>query len=237
MWRSAAIDSPGLTVSELFPDSLLQHYDIPAAGITVIHGAQYFVWAVLFFIFFCLVFRVQTSVFLSWAGGFARYPVKRTYYDTSPAVRLGLPIGFLVLLPVAAYLVYGTSSVEAPYLLILASLAGYYVMRFLFLAGMAYVSGERDLAAVLSRLSCLFFITATVVYCVILIIGMFLPDLYPVLTGPVSAVAAAVLLLLYSAELLRIFFSFREPLLLTILYLCTLEILPVVTAAVVVVRY
>ena len=147
-----------MTVSELFPDSLLQHYDIPAAGITVINGAQYFVWAVLFFIFFCLVFRVQTSVFLSWAGGFARYPVKRTYYDTSPAVRLGLPIGFLVLLPVAAYLVYGTSSVEAPYLLILASLAGYYVMRFLFLTGMAYVSGERDLAAVLSRLSCLFFI-------------------------------------------------------------------------------
>lgn len=222
---------------ELLPDSVLQSYDIPAAETPAIHGAQYFVWAVLLFILLCLVLREQIAEFMNWAGGFLRSPVKRSYSDTSQSVRFGLPLGFCVLLPVAAYLVYGTSSVQAPYFLILALLAGYYLLRFLILAGTAYVSGQREIVTLLSRISCLFLMAATVVYCIVLIIGMFLPDLYPVLTGTVSVVIAAVLLLIYTVELLRIFFSFKEPLLLTILYLCTLEILPVATALTAILRY
>lgn len=237
MWQNAATDTLAVSVRELLPDSVLQNYSIPAADIPAIHGAQYFVWTVLLFILSCMVFREQIAEFMNWAVGFLRSPVKRTYSDTSSPVRFGLPLGFCVLLPVAAYLVYGTTSVKAPYLLVLGSLAGYYALRFLILGGISFVSGQRELVTALSRITCLFMMTATVVYCIVLIIGMFLPDLYPVLAGTVSAVIAAVLMLFYAVELLRIFFSFREPLLLTILYLCTLEILPAASAVTAILRY
>lgn len=237
MWQNAAIESVPVTVQELLGSSRLQQYDISAVETASIQDAQYFVWAVIALIFFCLIFRNQTFVYLSWAGNFLRTPVKRTYYDTSPSVRYGLPLSMLLLIPLAAYLVYGTSTVEAPYYLILAIIAGYFVLRFLIMAGIAYVSGKSELAAVLNRSSSVGFMIVTALFCILLIVGMYLPGIYPVITGEAAFCLAGVLAFLYLVELLRIFFSFREPLLLTILYLCTLEILPAALAVACILRF
>lgn len=237
MWQSAATDSLTTTVQELFSGSTVQHYSIVSDAPYYIQGAQYFVWGILFLICFVLVFRGQTTAFLLWAAGFLRHPFKRTYSDTSPAVRYGLPVGFVIMLPVAAYLLYGAEMVEAPYLLILAVLAGYFLVRVLILRGISYVSGREEAVAVLVRGGYLFFMVLTAVFTIVFIIGMFLPDLYPFLMGPVCAVLTALLLLLYFIEQGRIFFAVKAPLLLTILYLCTLEIIPAATALVAVLRY
>ena len=237
MWQSAATDSLTTTVQELFRGSTVQHYSIVSDAPYYIQGAQYFVWGILFLICFVLVFRDQTTAFLLWAADFLRHPFKRTYSDTSPAVRYGLPVGFVIMLPVAAYLLYGAGMVETPYLLILAVLAGYFLVRVLILRGISYVSGQEETVAVLVRGGYLFFMVLTAVYTIVFIIGMFLPDLYPFLMGPVCAVLSALLLLLYFIEQGRIFFAVKAPLLLTILYLCTLEIIPAATALVAVLRY
>ena len=237
MRLSGAIEYGTVSMQELLHGSTLQHYDIGTAVPPAIRGAQYFVWAILFLIFFCLVFRGQTAVFFSWAGSFLRSPVKRTYYDTSPAVRYGLPLSLILLLPLTAYLLYGTSAVGVPYILILAVLTGYFVLRFLILAGISYVSGENDLVTALNRMSCIGFMVVSAVFCILFIMGMFLPDLYPLLTDEVAVWLTAVLLVLYFIGLIRIFFAFKEPPLLTILYLCTLEIVPVALAAAAVLKY
>lgn len=236
MWQSAATDTTH-TVQELLAGSVLQHYDLQAAAPPVILGAQYFVWTFIFMILFCLIFRGQISVFLSWALEFLRMPVKRTYSDTSAAVRYGLPVALVLLLPVAAYLAYGTAAVSAGYGLLLAVLSGYVFLRFLILCGIGYVSGEKELVTALHRFSSLAFMAVTVLSCVVLIVGMFLPDIYPLLTGKVSIVLGIILMLIYLIGLARIFFAFGEPPLLTILYLCTLEILPVAAAVTSITRY
>lgn len=236
MWQNAATDTT-VTVQDLLAGSVLQHYDLQAAAPPVILGAQYFVWTFIFMILFCLVFRGQISVFLSWAVEFLLIPVKRTYSDTSAAVRYGLPVSVVMLLPVAAYLAYGTAAVHAGYGLVLAVLSGYVLLRFLLLCGIGYVSGEKELVTAVHRFSCLAFMTVTVLFCVVLIVGMFLPDIYPVLTGKVSIVLGIIVMLVYLIGLTRIFFAFGEPPLLTILYLCTLEILPVAAAATSITRY
>lgn len=237
MWRSGAIDNHGMPVQELFRDSVLQRYDIGAAAPPSVQVVQYFVWTVIFLIFFVLIFRNQTAVFLAWAGDFLRSPSKRTYFDTSSAVRYGLPLSMLILMPVAAYLVYGSLSVEAPYLLILAVIAGYTVLRLLLLAGIAYVSREGELVTSLIRAGFLAFILITFCYCILFVVGIFLPGLQPVLLGPGVMAVTSVFLFFYAVQLLRIFFVFKEPVLLTILYLCALEFLPIAAAIVTVLRY
>lgn len=236
MWQNAATDTT-VAVQDLLPGSVLQYYDFQAAAPPAILGAQYFVWTFIFMILFCLIFRGQISVFLSWAVEFLRMPVKRTYSDTSAAVRYGLPVSVVMLLPVAAYLAYGTSAVRAGYGLLLAVLSGYVLVRFLILCGIGYVSGEKELVTAVHRFSCLAFMAVTVLFCVTLIIGMFLPDVYPFLTGNGFIALAIMLMLVYLVGLARIFFAFGEPPLLTILYLCTLEILPVAAAATSITRY
>lgn len=236
MWQSGAIESVR-TVEDLWQGSVLQEYGVYAGSVPVVQGAQYFVWAFLFLIFFCLVFRSQTGVFFSWAGGFLLSPGKRTYFDTSASVRYGLPMSMLILLPLAAFLVYGTSAVEVPYVWILGSIAGYLLLRLLLLQGIAYVSGSTEIVTVLQRMTFIVFAIAVMVFCVILMIGMFLPGIYPLLMDRVVWAVTAVLLFLYLVELLRIFFMYREPLLLSILYLCTLEFLPIALAIVTVLKF
>lgn len=237
MWPGVAIDGHVMPVQELFSSSVLHRYDIGMAAPPSMQGVQYFVWAVLFLIFFALVFRNQTGIILAWAWDFFRLPSKRTYSESSSAVRYGLPLSVLIFIPVAAYLVYGSLAVNTSYPLILAVIAGYMVLRLLLLAGIAYVSREGELVIALVRAGFLAFIGISFIYCILFIIGMFIPDLQPLLAGHAALAVAAAFMLIYVAELSRIFFAFREPVLLTILYLCTLEILPVAAATVIVLRY
>ena len=226
-----------LPVQELLHGSVLQHYDIQAEALRTIQGAQYFVWAVLFLIFFSLIFRGQTGVLISWAVDFVRSPARRTYFTISAPVRYGLPLLFLLFLPLGAYLVYGASVIEVSYRLILAVIAGYFIIKAVILAGIAYVSREGEAMTAMARLNALFFILLTLSCSILFVIWIFLPDVPPVVVGTVAQVLSAGLMIFYAVELVRIFFTFREPLLLTILYLCTLEILPIATAVVTVFKY
>ncbi len=235
MQLSGATDS--LTVGNLLPGSILQTYNVGAEAAPAIQGAGYFVWAVLFIIFFALIFKGQTGIFIAWAGDFIRFPAKRTYFTTSSAVSVGLPLTVLMFLPLAACLVYGPSAVVAPYWLILAVMAGYAVLKAVVLAGIGYVSGEKEAMTALARANALFFIILTLMLSILTVIWVFLPDVPPVVVGAVAETLTALLLLIYGVMLVRIFFAFREPLLLTILYLCTLEIMPIATAVVTVFKY
>lgn len=226
-----------MTVGELWKGSLLHEYAMYAGHGSDMLGAQYFVWGLLFLIFFCFLFRSQTGLFFSWAGTFLLSPVKRTYFDTSASVRYGLPLSLLILTPVAAYLVYGTSAADAPYLLILGCIAGYLAFRYIIFRGISYVSGNSEPVTVLSRMTFLFFTLSTAIFCILLAVGMFLPDIYPFLMCKAAPAVSAVLVLLYFVELIRIFFAFKEPLLLSILYLCTLEMLPIAIAVVTILKY
>ena len=226
-----------IPAGDLLPGSILHRYYMGTEAAPAIQGAGYFVWAVLFIIFFALIFKGQTAVFIAWAGDFIRFPAKRTYFTVSSAVSVGLPLTFLIFLPLAACLVYGPSVVDAPYWLILAVIAGYAVLKAIVLAGIGYASGEKEAMTVLARANALFFIILTLVLSILSVIWIFLPDVPPVVVGTVAEILTAAILLLYAVMLLRIFFAFREPLLLTILYLCTLEILPIATAVVTVFKY
>ena len=79
--------------------------------------------------------------------------------------------------------------------------------------------------------------TAVMVFCVIYILGMFMPGLFPVLTDKVAPAVSGVLVFLYLTEQLRIIFAFKEPLLMSILYLCTLEILPIAIAVATILKF
>lgn len=236
MWQSAAID---YTVEELWPGSVLQRYDIAsAAGSGMqLQGGQYFVWAVLFLIFFGLLFRGQSSHFFVWAGGFIKSPARRTYSDTSVAVRYGLPMSLAILLPLSALLLYGTGAVNARYPVILGCVCAYFALRSLISAGMAYVSGEKGFAASVNRMACVYLMVVVIFFCVVYILCLFVPDIYPVLMRDVVPVASGILIFVYLVEQTRIIFAFREPLLLSILYLCTLEILPIAIAVATILKF
>ena len=234
MWQNAVTDG---SVERLWPGSQLQHYVLPSAVESGIQGGQYFVWTILFLIVFGLVFRRPFSVFFTWMGGFFKSPVRRTYFDTSPAVRYGLLLSFVITLPISAFLVYGTQAVEAPYYVILGCICAYFALRFIVTSGISYVSGEDGFVTAVNRMSCVSFMTAVMVFCVIYILGMFMPDLFPVLTDKVAPAVSGVLVFLYLTEQLRIIFAFKEPLLMSILYLCTLEILPIVIAVATILKF
>lgn len=237
MWQSAATDTV-CPVDTLWEGSVLQNYrmiaDTSAGGV---QGAQYFVWTILFLIFFSLIFRSSCSVFLAWVGDFLRYPTKRTYSDTSSAVRLGMPVSLVILLPISAFLVYGTGAVSASYLLVLGVMAGYVVLRVLATSGISYVSHKNDMSTASNRMACVFFMIAVIAYSVIYLIGMFLPDVFRILTGKVVPVVSVVISVAYLIEQARIIFSFKEPVLLSILYLCTLEILPIVLSVATILKF
>lgn len=235
MWPNAAIEG---AVDSLWRGSLLQQYDeIAAVAESGIRGGQYFVWTILFLILSGFVFRRQCSVFFTWAGGFLKSPVRRTYYDTSPAVRYGLPVSFAVGLPLSAFLIYGAGAVDAPFYVILICLAAYFLLRSVVMAGVLYVSGEDGFITAVNRMACVFFMLSVVFFSLCYMSGMFVPGIFHILLSNVVPVVFAVLAFLYLVELVRIIFAYREPLLLSILYLCTLEILPMAIAVATVLKF
>ncbi|HIZ85389.1 MAG TPA: DUF4271 domain-containing protein [Candidatus Coprenecus stercoravium] len=235
MRLNAVIDM--LPVDGLWEGSRLSVYEVFPQVPFSVEGTQYFVWGILFLIFFCLVFRTPAAALALWAGGFMRSPAKRTYFDTSAAVRFGLPVSMVIFLPVFSFLIYGSGAVDAPYALILGVVAGFILLRAAVLQGIAYVTGEKDFVQTAGRAFMLFFLLVTAVFCVVYIIGMFLPDIFPVLAGKVIPALSILLLAVYVIELLRIIFAFKEPVFLSILYLCTLEFLPIATAVVTIIKY
>lgn len=235
MWQNAATDS--IPLENLWSGSVLQSYEVPVYTVTGVQGGQYFVWAILFLIFFALVFREPFSALFSWMGGFVRFPARRTYSDTSAAVRYGLPVSLVLMLPVSAFLVYGTGAVSASYVAVLAVISLCAVLRVAVTYGIAYVSGERDFVALANRLACVFFIVAVLIFSVIYMVGMFVPGIFQVLEKDVVPAVSAILVLIYVTEHLRIIFSFKEPVLLSILYLCTLEILPIAIAVATILKF
>lgn len=234
MWQNAVTDG---SIESLWPGSELQHYAMPSAVESGVQGGQYFVWTILFLIVFGLVFRRPFSVYFAWMGGFFKSPVRRTYSDTSPAVRYGLLLSFVIALPISAFLVYGTQAVEAPYYVILGCICAYFAIRFIVTSCIAYVSGEDGFVTVVNRMAYVFFMIAVMVFCVVYILGMFLPDIFQALVHNVVPALSGVLVLIYLVEHLRIIFAFKEPLLLSILYLCTLEILPIVIAVATILKF
>ena len=191
----------------------------------------------MFLIVIGFIFRRSFSVFFTWMGGFLKNPVRRTYSDTSPAVRYSLMLSFAVMLPVSAFLVYGIRAVTAPYYVILGCICAYFALRFIVTSGISYVSGENGFVMVVNRMACVFFMLAVVVFCIIYILGMFLPDMFPILVDKVAPIVSGILIFLYLVEHLRIIFAFKEPLLMSILYLCTLEILPIVIAVATILKF
>ena len=175
MWQNAVTDG---SIENLWPGSELQRYMLSSAVGTGIQGGQYFVWTILFLIFLGLILRRPFTVYFAWVGGFLKSPVRRTYSDTSPAVRYGLVLSLVVMIPVSAFLVYGTHAVAAPYYVILGCICAYFAIRFIVTSCIAYVSGEDGFVTVVN-----------------------------------------------------------EPLLLSILYLCTLEILPIVIAVATILKF
>lgn len=236
MWQSAATDSI-VPLGELWKGSVLQQYDVPSSVMAGVHGGEYFVWAILFLIFSGLLFREPLSVFFSWAGGFLKYPARRTYYDTSAGVRYGLPASMVFMLPVSAFLVYGTQAVPAGYPAVLAVVVSFTAFRFAVTSGISYVSGQKEFISSANRLFCVFFIMAVMIFCIVYMVGLFIPGIFPILKEDVVPVMLALLVILYIFEHLRIIFSFKEPVLLSILYLCTLEILPIAIAVATILKF
>ena len=226
MWQSAVTEA---AVDSLWRGSVLHSYDVPYVVAGGVQGGQYFVWTILFLIFFGLIMRGQCSLFFAWTAGFLKNPAKRTYSETSPAVRYGLPV--------SAFLIYGTEAVAFPYLWILAVLCAYVVLRLAVTRCITYVTGEKEFVTAVNRMAGVFVILAVMVFCVIYLAGMFLPEAYPALRGTVSPAVAALLGLVYLTEHIRIIFAFKEPLLLSILYLCTLEILPIALAVATILKF
>ena len=141
------------------------------------------------------------------------------------------------MIPVSAFLVYGTNAVAAPYYVILGCICAYFAIRFIVTSCIAYVSGEDGFVTVVNRMAYVFFMIAVMVFCVVYILGMFLPDIFQALVHNVVPALSGVLVLIYLIEHLRIIFAFKEPLLLSILYLCTLEILPIVIAVATILKF
>ena len=234
MWQSAVTEA---AVDSLWRGSVLHSYDVPYVVAGGVQGGQYFVWTILFLIFFGLIMRGQCSLFFVWTAGFLKNPAKRTYSETSPAVRYGMPVSLIIALPVSAFLIYGTEAVAFPYLWILAVLCAYVVLRLAVTRCITYVTGEKEFVTAVNRMAGVFVILAVMVFCVIYLAGMFLPEAYPALRGTVSPAVAALLGLVYLTEHIRIIFAFKEPLLLSILYLCTLEILPIALAVATILKF
>lgn len=236
MWQGVATDTVR-SVGDLWSGSALQRYDIVMVDAPGVQGGQYFVWAVLFIIFLSLLLRRPFSVYFTWAGGFLKYPARRTFYDTSASVRLGLPVSLAISLPLSAFLVYGMGGVSAGYLTVLGVIAAYAASRLLITSGISYVSRGNAMVAASNRMACVFFTIAVLLFTVVYIIGMFIPDVLAVLGEKVVPAISAVLVLLYLVEQTRIIFSFKEPVFLSILYLCTLEILPIVLSVATILKF
>lgn len=224
------------SVSELWEGSVLHNPGLPAGPEPLQIGNGIFSWILIALIVMALVFRDVLKSFNVWLANFIYSPDQRNFTDMA-LPRLFFPVIFLVFIPVSAFMVYGLGLVRTEYYVILSVLAGYFVLKALVLSCISYVTGEKGLVLSLVKMMAVALFIFTQIAILLYAAGMFFPQFLPEILLKVSPVVGGALFILYLIQLSRIFFSFGEPPLLSILYLCTFEMLPAGLAMATIIKF
>lgn len=227
--RQNAVTDTLYPVQDLWNGSVLHEYCLYPIPDPIPAGNNIFAWILIGMIILALLCRNNLDKFRVWLVNFIYSPDQRNFSDMNLS-GIFFPVVYLIFVPVASFMVYGMQLADTGYMTVLCVLSGYFVARFLILAGIRYVTGENALAASLMKLLTVFFALVSVCATVIYAACMFFPEIFPDPVMKVALVTGGTIFFMYLIQLFRIFFSFGEPLFLSILYLCTLEILPVCLA-------
>ena len=213
------------SVQELWSGSVLHEYGLYVPSESLPAGNSIFAWILIGMIVLALLCRSNLDKFRVWLVNFICSPDQRNFSDMNlPGIFF--PTVYVIFIPVVSFMVYGIKLVDTGYLTVLSVLSGYFVFRFFVFAAIRYVTGEDALTASLMKLLTVFLVLMSVCSILIYTAAMFFPAIIPDPVMKVALVTGGILFFMYLMQLFRIFFSFGEPPILSILYLCTLEILP-----------
>lgn len=134
---------------------------------------------------------------------------------------------FAGMLSFAAYLLSITFCTDETFLKIFSCALLFFVSKWVIMCGISYVSEEKELIGRLISLQTVLFIVAALVLFLLYAAVLFLfgGDMQTI-----KYVAYTVLSLfgvIYAVDIVRIFFTYKVPLFFAIMYLCTLEVLPI----------
>ena len=147
-----------------------------------------------------------------------------------------LDVAFIIMLPLFSFALSHFSQINLSFLTIALTVLIFFLLKTIILSGIGFVSGEKDIFSAIIKISYATFI-------VISVIVFFFSSLESLLTIIPSRIyiyialgLLALLGILYLIELGKIIFTRKLPPFLSILYLCTFEILPVLMIVVIISR-
>lgn len=208
-------------------DSALSLFEIPSVGM---NGSRpddiVFAIIMLFFIGFILLFKNKVSTFSLNIFNLFKSPFGRQFNASPMRFRLRLISAFIIMLPVMAFMFLRLEIKEWSFFSIMLAILAFFIAKTLILYGIGYVSGEKKMFEAITKILYAGFIIGTAVFFLMFAIE----TLLNMIPGRFYTVSALILLIvfgiLYLIEIARIIFSRKLPPFLSILYLCTLEILP-----------
>lgn len=200
---------------------------IPEVVTESVYGGNFLIYSILFFICFLLLFRRNTYLFFLDVVSQIKTPVRYSYQEGLHKTRNRIYIATYVMLPVLTYLIasYGIMPELAywqVFIIVLSFMLGQYAIN----AIIEYVSSDTHLAGFLNMSYSIMCITMTVVLFVAKIFTLFFTISQTGLLSVILYIILGIVALVYCVNILRIFFSFKTSHLFSFLYLCTLELIP-----------
>ena len=218
-------------------DSTLSLFEIPSVG-AIMSRPDNFLFSIIILatVFLLFLFRRQVYDFYTNIISFLKFPFERKFNEPGTNFIMQLAVAFIIMLPLFSFALSHFSQINLSFLTIALTVLIFFLLKTIILSGIGFVSGEKDIFSAIIKISYATFI-------VISVIVFFFSSLESLLTIIPSRIyiyialgLLALLGILYLIELGKIIFTRKLPPFLSILYLCTFEILPVLMIVVIISR-
>ena len=200
-------------IDSLWAGSQISIPYIPEVPQESVYGGNFLIYSILFFICFLLLFRRNTYLFFLDVLSQIKTPVRYSYQEGLHKTRNRIYIATYIMLPVLSYLIasYG----------IFPEWSYWHINSII-----EYVSSDTHIAGFLNMSYSLMSITTTIVLFVAKIFTLFFTISQTGLLSVILYIILGLVALVYCINILRIFFSFKTSHFFSFLYLCTLELIP-----------
>lgn len=218
-------------------DSTLSLFEIPSVG-TIMSRPDNFLFSiiVLISIFLLFLFRRQIYDFYLNIAAFLKFPFERKFSEPGAGLGIQLAIAFVIALPLFSFSLSHVHYLNVSFFTVLLTVLIFFLMKTIVLLSVGYVSGDREIFSAVIKVSYAIFIAVSV----IVFFFSSLESLLTIIPSRIHVYIALGLLtilgIFYLIELVKIIFTRKLPPFLSILYLCTFEILPVLMIVVLISR-
>lgn len=214
-------------IDSLWAGSQISIPYIPEVPQESVYGGNFLIYSILFFICFLLLFRRNTYLFFLDVLSQIKTPVRYSYQEGLHKTRNRIYIATYIMLPVLSYLIasYGLFP-EWSYWHILLMVSGFLLVQYAVNSIIEYVSSDTHIAGFMNMSYSLMSITTTIVLFVAKIFTLFFTISQTGLLSVILYIILGLVALVYCINILRIFFSFKTSHFFSFLYLCTLELIP-----------